>query len=228
MQAFGADDPTRIAEMTATLNRYAAILAPWARAVGRRMLYETARRDARAWRQHARMLGEEIERELNEASIGGAYQELMERQVDLITSLPRQAAQRVHQLATEHLYEGRRYPDIVTEIMRSSTVARSRAELIARTEVGRAATTFQQARAKAIGSEGYIWRAVMDYKTRPELGIHNFAKLNTLEMGSHRKLDGTFHKWDEPPIAGARGEHAHPGAIYNCRCYAEPVLPTTY
>jgi len=228
VSAFPADDPTGIQEMITTLHRYGDIIRPWARAVARRMLYETARRDDRAWRTHARLLGEEIAEELNNAKIGGAYQTLMEQQVDLITSLPREAAQRVHRLVTEGLYEGRRAADIANEIMRSQMVARSRAELIAETEVGRAATTFQQVRAEAIGSEGYIWRAVMDYKTRPELGIKNFARLNTLEMGSHRKLNGTFHKWDAPPIAGTRGERAHPGAIYRCRCFAEPVLPAAY
>jgi SPP1 gp7 family putative phage head morphogenesis protein len=173
------------------------------------MLYETARRDEKAWRTHARLLGEGISQELKSADIGGAYQSLMVQQVDLITSIPRDAAIRVHQLATEHLYEGRRFPDIAAEIMKSGQVSRSRADLIARTETGRAAVTFQQARAEAIGSEYYIWRAVMDWKTR-EL---------------HRSLNKTMHRWDDPPISGPNGERSHPGAIYNCRCYAEPVIP---
>ena len=209
VQAFGVESPQAIAEMQATLHRYADIISPWARAVARRMLYETARRDEKAWRTHARLLGEGISQELKSADIGGAYQSLMVQQVDLITSIPRDAAIRVHQLATEHLYEGRRFPDIAAEIMKSGQVSRSRADLIARTETGRAAVTFQQARAEAIGSEYYIWRAVMDWKTR-EL---------------HRSLNKTMHRWDDPPISGPNGERAHPGAIFNCRCYAEPVIP---
>ena len=228
VEAFGTDTPQAIAEMQATLHRYADILKPWSRAVARRMLYETSRRDEKAWRAQAKVMGEEISKELQSADIGGAYQQLMAQQVDLITSIPRDAAIRVHELATKHLYEGARFPEISAEILKSGQVSKARADLIARTETGRAAVTFQQARAESIGSEGYIWRAVMDYKTRPELGIKNFARLNTLKRGSHRKLDGTYHRWDDPPIAGTNGERAHPGAIYNCRCYAEPVLPRTY
>jgi SPP1 gp7 family putative phage head morphogenesis protein len=107
-------------------------------------------------------------------------------------------------------------------------VTRSRAELIARTETGRAASALTQARAEYIGSPGYLWRNANDYKVRPEIGIKHFAKLNTLAKGSHRKLEGTFHRWDDPPIAGVNGERAHPGSIYNCRCWAEPVLPQRY
>lgn len=216
VQAFGTESPQAIAEMQATLHRYADILKPWSRAVARRMLHETARRDDKAWRAHARMLGEEISKELNSADIGGAYQSLLSQQVDLITSIPREAAIRVQQLATEHLYEGRRFPEISAEIMRSGQVSKAKADLIARTETGRAAVTFQQARAEAIGSTHFRWVAVMDYKTRPELGIKNFARLNTLAMGSHRKLHNQIFRWDDPPIAGTRGERALPGAIYNC------------
>jgi SPP1 gp7 family putative phage head morphogenesis protein len=212
VQAFGTESPEAIAEMQATLHRYADILTPWSRAVARRMLYETARRDERAWRSHAKRIGEEISNELQSADIGGAYQQLLTQQVDLITSLPRDAAIRVQKLATEHLFEGRRFPEISAEIMRSGLVTKARADLIARTETGRAAVTFQQVRAQAIGSEYYIWYAVMDWKTR-EL---------------HRTLNKTMHRWDDPPIAGPNGERAHPGAIYNCRCYAEPVLPGEY
>jgi SPP1 gp7 family putative phage head morphogenesis protein len=225
---FDPEDATQVAALVATLQRYAAVLAPWARAVAARMLAETARRDRRAWRRHARLLGEAIEAELNSAPIGGAYQDLMARQVDLITSIPLDAAKRVHELATAALYEGRRAGEIAAEIRRQADVSRSKAELIAVTEVGRAATTFQRVRAQALGSEGFIWRAVMDYKTRPEIGSPDFARLNTLERGSHRKLDGTFHRWDEPPIAGTRGERALPGCIYRCRCICEPVLPASY
>jgi len=174
------------------------------------------------------MLGEEISQELNEAAIGGTYQELMARQVELIQSIPREAAQRVHSLVTEGLYEGRRAADVAAEIMRSNEVSKSKAELIARTEVGRAAATFQQVRAQAIGSEEYVWRSAGDYKVRPEVGIKNFARLNTLQMGSHRKLTGRTFRWDDPPIIGTRGERGPPGTIYNCRCVAEPILPSSY
>jgi SPP1 gp7 family putative phage head morphogenesis protein len=212
VRAFGADDPQRLDEMIGTLQRYADILRPWARSVARRLLYEVARRDERAWRTYARLMGEAIEQEIASAPIGHVYQSLMESQVDLITSIPRDAAARVHAMATSHLYEGRRYPEMVDMIMQSGAVAKSRAVLIARTETARAAANFMQVRAEHIGSESYTWRTSRDRRVRPR----------------HRKLEAKVFRWDEPPIIGENGERGHPGTIYNCRCIAEPILPARY
>lgn len=212
VEAFGVDDPQRLDEMINTLQRYADIMRPWARSVSRRLLYEVARRDERAWKRYGRLMGEAIEQQISSAPIAGAYQQLMSEQVELITSIPRDAAKRVHELATEFIYEGRRYPELSKMIMESQDVSKARANLIARTEVSRAASVFQQVRAQHIGSEGYVWRTSRDRRVRV----------------IHRKLEGSFHRWDEPPIAGERGERAHPGGIFNCRCIAEPILPQVY
>jgi SPP1 gp7 family putative phage head morphogenesis protein len=210
VRTFGPEDPQRLDEMIETLHRYSTLLTPWARATARRMLAEVARRDERAWRVMARQMGESIQREITEAPVGLVYHQLMAQQVDLITSLPREAAKRVHDLVTGHLYEGQRASVVAEAIMATGEVTKNRANLIARTETTRAATLFQKARAEALGSEGYVWRTAHDWKVRP----------------LHKKLEGSFHRWDDPPIAGEAGERAHPGTIYNCRCIAEPVLPS--
>jgi uncharacterized protein with gpF-like domain len=41
---------------------------------------------------------------------------------------------------------------------------------------------------------------------------------------SHAEVDGEVFNWNNPPTL-SDGETTHPGEIYNCRCYAEPVLP---
>jgi SPP1 gp7 family putative phage head morphogenesis protein len=112
----------------------------------------------------------------------------------------------------EGLSNAGRASEISAEIMRSGHVAKSRADLIARTEVGRAAATITQARAEHVESEGYIWRTAGDSAVRER----------------HKKLAGKFFKWDEPPVTGENGERSLPGAIYNCRCYPEVVLPDVY
>jgi SPP1 gp7 family putative phage head morphogenesis protein len=223
--------PDSIADMDTLqrmLERYADILRPWAQATAGRMLAEVERRDTRAWVSYARLMGAELEHEIRRAPTGEALARLLDQQVDLITSLPREAALRVHQLTTNNLYGGSRASEVAKQILLTGQVTKARANLIARTETSRTATALAQARAEHIGSPGYIWRNSQDYKVRPELGIKHFAQLNTLAMGSHRKLEGTFHRWDTPPIAGTRGERAHPGGIYNCRCYPEPVIPNGY
>lgn len=208
----GTYDEERPAESAAEINRalrdYGKLLTPWASAVARRMLLDVSVRDARAWRQLQRQMGEALRREMEETATGALIRSRLEEQVRLITSLPVEAGSRVVALAREGVYTGRRAPEIVVDIMRSGIVARGRANTIARTEVGRAASEVTKARAEYLGSDGYIWRTAGDADVR-EL---------------HRHLEGTFHKWNEPPIAGERGERAHAGAIYNCRCYSEPVL----
>jgi SPP1 gp7 family putative phage head morphogenesis protein len=194
------------------LHKYSIAIEPWARSVAQFMLAEVDRREKQAWIEHARTIGREIKNEIEQAPTGQAYQTGMERQVQLITSLPREAAQRVHDLATGQLYSGLRGADLVKEILQTGRVTASRAELIARTEVARAGTELTKARADYIGSPGYIWRTALDADVR----------------SSHRKLEGTFHKWDEPPICDPPNYRAHPGQIWNCRCYAEVVLPEIY
>ena len=225
VKMFDPTDAHQVNELEQTLRRYSDLLRPWARVTAQRMLNDVSRRDEKVWGEYTRYLGLELKREIYAAPTGEAMFDLMQEQVHLITSLPLEAANRVHELVTGALYEGARAKEIGDEIYRTGEVTRARANLIARTEVGRAATSLTQARAEYVGSPGYIWRSSHDWDVRPAIGTKNFAKLNTLEMGSHRKLDGTFHRWDSPPIAATNGVRAHAGSIFNCRCYAEPVLP---
>lgn len=212
VKAFDPTDKAQIAQLEQALRRYADILTPWARVTAQRMLVDVARRDEKIWREYTKFLGLSLYDEITKAPTGEVMRQLMHEQVTLITSLPMDAAQRVHELATGALYEGTRANEIAAEIMKTGEVTRSRANLIARTETGRAATTLTQARAEHVGSVGYIWRTAKDYDVRKR----------------HKELEGTFHAWNDPPIAtdpGQRPIRAHAGAIFNCRCYPEPVLP---
>jgi phage FluMu protein gp41 len=80
------------------LERYADILGPWARAVSKRLIAEVSRRDAAAWKRYGRLLGVELQREINEAPTGERLAQILDEQVTLITSLPLDAAKRVHEL----------------------------------------------------------------------------------------------------------------------------------
>jgi SPP1 gp7 family putative phage head morphogenesis protein len=193
----------------AALDKYADLLKPWARATAESMAAEVAKRDANAWGEVGKEMGRLLRQEIATAPTGSVMKALLDEQVVLITSIPTVAGRRVHKLTTEALVDGTRAKEVAKEIMRSGQVSESHAMLIARTETGRTTSALTQARALHIGSEGYIWRTAMDADVRLE----------------HKKLEGTFHRWDAPPIAGENGERSHPGAIYNCRCFPEPVLP---
>lgn len=191
------------------LQRYSDLLRPWAEKVGAAMIAEVNQRDERAWMEVGREMGRALQVELKQAPTGATLRQLMHEQVTLITSLPKNAAQRVHELSMRALVEGTRGEDIEALIMRTGKVSRTHATLIARTEAARASSALTQSRATFIGAQGYIWRTAGDADVRK----------------IHKKLEGQYVPYDQPPIAGENGEHAHAGMIYNCRCWQEPVIP---
>jgi SPP1 gp7 family putative phage head morphogenesis protein len=210
--------PGAMARLEAALKKYAEALEPWAKASAMRMIAEVNRRDLTAWRQYSATMSRSMRHQLFSTPIGATVQELLAQQVDLITSLPWDAARRVQEKSLEAMTAGQRYPqrtDEIEELLAQTHPSateqwlKNRATLIARTETARAASVLTQARAQHIGSESYIWTTAGDWKVRP----------------SHRKLGGTVHRWDEPPLSDMPNYHSHPGQIFNCRCVALPIIP---
>lgn len=193
--------------LLASLEKYAEALTPWAKAMGARMVADVNRRDLRAWRQTSREMGLQLQVEINTAPTGFALKSLLDEQVELITSIPREAGQRVHELTTEAVTTGRRASEIAKEIQRTTQVTENRAKLIARTEVARTASGLTMSRAVSVGTEGYIWRTSKDSDVRE----------------SHKEMEGKFIRWDEVPTL-SDGTKTHAGMIYNCRCWMEPVI----
>jgi len=188
------------------LGRYERLLAPWAETTARRMVEAANATNSREWRAHASMLGRELRREIETAPTGAMMQALQREQVDLITSLPREAAERIQKLAREGLISGSRSRSMVEEIMRSGEVAESRAICIARTETARASSVLTQVRAQAAGCTHFRWRSHRDTRTR----------------ASHKAMNGTICEYANPPVVD--GQPLMPGGIYNCRCYQVPIL----
>lgn len=206
VNGFPLSDPNSVASITQLLDAYASMLDAWAVQTASNMLMDVALRDERTWKEHAKDLSRGLREEIQRAPTGQVMQELLAEQVGLIKSIPREAAERVHRLAVQGLTDSTRASEIAKEIQRTGEVAKSRANLIARTEVSRTASTLTQARAQHIGSEGYIWR-ISDGDARH----------------SHREMEGKFVRWDSPPtLDGMKG---HAGCLPNCRCYPEPVIP---
>lgn len=190
------------------LRRYADTLEPWAQAVAQRMVAEVAASDRVSWRKLSSDIGRQLHREIDTAPTGEAMRASMQRQVGLITSLPIEAAERVHKLTQEGIAQGRRAADIADEIMASGDVSRSRAELIARTETSRTATELTKARAEYVGSTHFQWVTAGDSDVR----------------STHKALNGKIFEWSNPPECDP-GHHALPGGIWNCRCFPRPLVP---
>lgn len=210
--------PATQARVEAALSAYAKAIAPWARATTSRMIAEVDRRDRTAWAAYTKHMGVALRAELQRTPIGAQVQELLQSQVGLITSLPVEAAQRVHEKTLEAITLGQRAPEHEAEIRAALAEAHpaateawllNRATLIARTETARTASVLTQTRAEHVGSQGYVWRTARDINVRP----------------SHRALEGSVQRWDAPPLSDPPDHHSHPGQIWNCRCVALPVLP---
>jgi uncharacterized protein with gpF-like domain len=212
-------------ELRKALHDYAEQIRPWAESIAEKMHTEVAQRDAQAWFQAGREMGKYLYKEIASAPTGKMMKSLLAEQVNLITSIPKEASERIHKLTIEGVSQGRRPESIAKEILETEQISTSKARQLARDAVAWTASSLTEARAKHIGSEGYWWRNSQDSDVRPAIGSPHFTILNTLAMGSHRKLEGTFHRWDEPPVAAPDGTRAHPGRIYGCRCWSEPALP---
>jgi len=192
------------------LAQYAELLKPWAKSVAGRLIAQLDEQDKKTWAKHTKDLSEALRNELDKGSTGDVLRALMDEQVHYITSLPLEAAQRVHRLTQEGLIDSTRAASVRDEILRTTEVTTSRAMLIARTETGRAQATLMQARAQGIGSEGYLWRTARDSDVRK----------------SHHDMEGQFVRWDSPPTLDKLTGHA--GCVPNCRCYPEPVIPENF
>jgi SPP1 gp7 family putative phage head morphogenesis protein len=207
---FTPGDMSQVPTIEQLLKAYSDMLKGWATQTASNMLMDVALRDEQAWQTMARELSRGLREEIRNAPTGRVMRQLLAEQVTLIQSIPLEAAQRVHRLTLEGLEDSTRFTEIAKEIRRTEEVTTSRAVLIARTETARTATTLTQARAESIGADSYIWRTSGDSTVRSD----------------HKKLNGKIFQWNNPPVADERsGERAHPGCIYNCRCYAEPIIP---
>lgn len=209
------------AYIRAHLARYADLIDPWAHSVAHKMVSETAARDRAQWARISSSMRRNLIQQIDKAPIGPAFADLMQQQVGLIKSLPLDAAQDVQDMMIQNLSNGARPAGNVPQIadlLRSRNEGfaneveekvRNRANLIARTESTRAATTLLEARSEYIGADQYIWHTSHDADVRED----------------HRILDGKAFYWRDPPIADRRsGTRANPGCIWRCRCWAEPII----
>lgn len=201
----GAADRTHA--IVTALQNYAKLIEPWAESVGKLMVADVAMRDKAMWRARNKEIGRHLAQELDKAPTGATLRRLQQEQVKLITSLPLEAAERVHTLAQEALVSSTRAKEIAAQILSTGDVTESRAKLIARTEVARASSNLVQARSQYAGSDGYIWRTSEDADVRE----------------SHSKMEGVYVRWSSPPTLDNMTGHA--GALPNCRCFAEPIFP---
>ncbi len=196
--------------LTQVLGAYADALLPWAHTVVRRMLGDVNASNLHMWRKLSDRMSRQMHSDIINAPIGEVMRGLLHEQVKLIRSLPIEAGERVHELTLRGLENSSRFKEYAEEIARTGEVTTSRATLIARTETARTASTLTQVRAQSAGATHYYWRTADDNDVRP----------------GHKAMAGKICEWAKPPAVNENGRimHHHPGMIWNCRCYAEPLI----
>lgn len=195
--------------MRQALENYSKAIGPWAEAQAAKMLVRVSRANKTSYKKASKELGKNLTKELIHDPVGRVGQALIREQVALIQSIPLRAAERAQTLAMQAVVNGTRASEIAEQLQKQTQVSESDAVRIARTEVARSSTAFNQARSQAAGSDGYRWKNSGDEAVRES---HKYYK--------GKKLDGMFFRWDSPPTLDD-GMTGHAGSFPNCRCYCE-------
>ncbi|MDY6148947.1 MAG: minor capsid protein [Porphyromonas sp.] len=175
----------------------------------------------KTWREAARAgskgaaIYKALQDDIAKARISEAYQELINRNAELIKTMPLNIAEQVTNMVSRQSQGGLRSAEIMRDVLAAyPRMTHAHARLIARTESSKAATTLTQVRSEAAGVKWYEWRTGEDQRVRD----------------SHRLMNGVLIRWSDPPNPELlnREKHAHnryhAGNIYNCRCFPAPLV----
>jgi SPP1 gp7 family putative phage head morphogenesis protein len=218
-RAPGGDDPAALVQFFASPSTQAMLQAA-AEEAARNMVTGLAVANARTWREAASkaMKGRPIYNLLQnemQGAVGVRVRQLVSDNARLITGIPGTLAEHATAHAMKEAQAGRRASEVAADLRKQLPgLAASRIQLIARTEVSKSSTALTQARAESIGLEWAMWCTSEDARVRV----------------SHRKMDTTLFRWFDLPSPErlAREPNAPPpyapGCIWNCRCFAAPVL----
>jgi SPP1 gp7 family putative phage head morphogenesis protein len=120
--------------------------------------------------------------------------------VSLIKSVPSRFFSDIEKQVTSGVRSGQRWEDLARDLEAKHGVAKDRAKVIARDQVGKFYGELNQRRQENLGITGYTWRTSNDNRVRED----------------HELREGVRFEWSDPPPDG------HPGEPVLCRCYAEP------
>lgn len=197
-------DPGKLAK---ALNSYSDAIEPWASDFSDRFLKDVSKSNYLDWTSVSKKFGKQLSKTLYTGEIGIIARQLHAEQVDLIKTLPLKAGLRAQELAQEAMTGGKRASVVAKQLAESEKILTDRATLIARTEIAKANALMTKVRAQSVGVVYYIWRTAEDADVRE----------------SHQAMANKIFRFDEPPEVEGEGRH-NPGEIYNCRCYAEPII----
>jgi SPP1 gp7 family putative phage head morphogenesis protein len=194
-------------DMVKAVAAYSKSLEPWAQRLAANTIELVSKSDLAAWRAKSAKIGNVLSDGYAKNAAGMIAKSLQSDQVELIKSIPLEAAKRAQELSREALTNSSRASELADMLAMTESVTVSRATLIARTEIAKANATLTEARATLAGIDQYTWRTMQDGDVRE----------------SHAELEGVVFDFNNPPNIDGEGEHG-PGEFPNCRCYPEPLI----
>ena len=215
------EDADSLSELIDLFRRYSKTktFGNWAQALAHTFVTNTLEENARTWRQAASMSGQggmirqALQQEMT-GPVGRRVDELIAENANYIKSVPVILGEDLTKHIQTKAFEGSRTAYNSEEFKALvGDMSRSHARLISRTETAKAMSALTQARAEHTGHDWYIWHTAKDQRVRQ----------------SHKNMDGVLCRFSDPPapeeLVGERSAGAYgPGNIYNCRCFAEPVI----
>ena len=185
---------------------YRERLGDFATEVAKKFVKKIAVTNAREWQAQSRLIGKKLEHDVQTDKIQALLAQIEAQTRFYVQKLPEDAVEKVREYSIDAYLRGERWETVQDKILKIPGMNYRHAKLVARTEGAIAASQITMARAQAIGCTHFIWRAVLDNRTRP----------------SHRAMNGKVCEYLDPPIV--EGQPLIPGQIYNCRCHAEPII----
>jgi SPP1 gp7 family putative phage head morphogenesis protein len=195
------------------------LLEDAAKIIAKKFLFNLLRNNKSKWLEasrgtkRARQIYIALQREMH-GPVGMMVDALIDRNAFFITTAPLDISRVLTRKIMREQQKGRRANEIANDIQEMLPgVAKNRVNLIARTETSKASTALTRAQSYELGLEWYIWRTSKDSRVR----------------SSHAHMEDVLIKWADPPspellVRQPNMGRYNAGEIFNCRCYAEPVI----
>lgn len=221
--------------MLRSLDRYGSVLGEtWAPAVVTKIEKTSMLQSVKAWTSLSNTLGRAVRENQEAVSQNPEVVAARQERIDLITSIPEKLGQnavdqadrlraQIIDKADRALSSGMRAEELADQIKADyaeaaagidgavKSMTDAKAALIARTEINKANEQYNRLQAQEIGVTHYVWRTMGDANVRD----------------THADMEGRVIAYDNPEDPGDGFGPHHPGEVPNCRCYAEPVIPSS-
>lgn len=175
-------------------------------------MFETAQ-TARQW---SAVMG--VDPIFSSRAVAGIIDEFTAENLQLIKDIGPEITSQVESELIEAVRNGQRaevFKDIVAERL---SVGESRAQLIARDQIGSMTGRITEARQTDLGVTRYRWSTSQDERVVGTPGGFYPDVSSPAMHGNHYEREGEIFTWSDAPLDG------HPGRPIQCRCIADPVI----